>query len=111
MAEDLEKLLDRFKRDIVAHVDESSSGVQQSIEQATTRTESQFREVFSLLDGLFARFTKLDDELQALSAAVSRLESRSLSRAEFEREIEKLRERISHLQHHLDEVEKMHREN
>lgn len=75
MAEDLEKLLDRFRRDLVTHVDESADGVRQSIEQSNARTESQFRQVFSLLDALFARFSKLHGELGALSTAASRLES------------------------------------
>lgn len=111
MAEDLEKLLEQFSRDIGAHVDESADGLRGRIDELQSQTDSRFREVFSHFDALYTRFDKAGDELQALSAAVSRLETRSLSRAEFEREVEQIRGKIGHLQHRLDDLEKMHREN
>ncbi len=107
MADDISKLLARLHSEMVS----GFAGVRQEVSDLRDEMNSRFRESFSHSDAIYARFDRLETEYQALSAAISRLETRSLSRAEFEREVEQLRGRIDHLQHRLGELEKMHKEN
>jgi chromosome segregation ATPase len=111
MADDIEKLLERFRNDIVSHVESSEGKVREELRGVRDEIGGLRREMFTHFDEIYARFDRLETEYQSLSAAVARLEAKSLSRAEFEREIEQLRGRISHLQHRLDELEKTQREN
>ncbi|MBW3566139.1 MAG: hypothetical protein KY459_15630 [Acidobacteria bacterium] len=111
MADDIAKLLERFRNDIVSHVDSSEGKVREELRGMRDDLGELRREMFTHFDQIYTRFDRLESEYQSLSAAVARLETRSLSRAEFEREIEQLRGRISHLQNRLDELEKTHREN
>ena len=107
MADDVSKLLQRLQSEIISGFD----GVRRDVSDLRDEMNSGFRDVLSHFDGIYARFDRLETEYQSLAAAVARLETRSLSRAEFEREVEQLRSRVHQLEHRIDELEKMQREN
>ena len=105
--DEVSTLLKAMQREMISRFDAAER------ERTAMRDEvsNRFREAFSHFDAIYVHFDKLESETASLSASVSRLETRSLSRAEFESVIEDLRGRVHQLQHRLDELEKTQREN
>jgi chromosome segregation ATPase len=111
MAENLESLLDRFRRDIATHVDSGLADLRQQNVELRADLNAFRREMLSHLDEIYRRFDRLDTEYHALVAAVSRLEALPPDKAELQREIEHLRGRIHQLEQRLDDLERSAREN
>ena len=96
MAEDLFQVLTRFHREVVLPDLDSRIGV---------KIDTLRDEMLSHFDAVYKRLDRLESEYQALSAAVARIEARMVSRAEFEREISDLKQRVNDLQERIARLE------
>lgn len=62
--------------------------------------------MLSHFDALYQRFDRLESEYHALSEAVARLETRSVSRVEFEQAIHELKARVKDLEQRILDLER-----
>ncbi len=111
MADDLRALLEQLQAGIASHVDSAVGSIRAEMSQLREEMRAGHRETLSHFDAIYVRFDRLESEYKALAAAVARLEERAMTRAEFEREIERLKSLVEHLQQRLSELERTSREN
>lgn len=103
MPDDLLGVLTRFHREVVLPDIDSRIG---ALSRELRGEISGLRnEMLSHFDAVYKRFDRLESEYQALSAAVARLEARSVTRAEFQAEVDNLKMRVKQLEQRIAELE------
>lgn len=111
MSEEILKLLDQVRRDIASQIETGIDGLRTQVSSLQDEVTGTRREALTHFDSVYVRFDRLEDEYQALVAAVARLETRSLNRADFDRELDQLKSRVQQLEHRLQELERSSRQN
>ncbi|MGK2858101.1 MAG: hypothetical protein ACSLFQ_12940 [Thermoanaerobaculia bacterium] len=111
MSEEILKLLDQVRRDIASQIETGINGLRTQVSGLQDEVAGARREALTHFDSLYVRFDRLENEYQALVAAVARLEARSLNRADFDRELDELKSRVQQLEQRLQELERSARQN
>lgn len=99
MGDDLLSILTRFHQGVVL------PDLDQRLGQVREETSALRREMLAHFDEMYRRFDRLETEYQALAAAVARLEARSVTRAEFNEEVEGLRARVKELERRIAQLQ------
>lgn len=102
-SDDLYAALLRFHREVA--LPDVQRAVRNEVEALRDELRSHRSDTLSHFDAMYQRFDHLDSEYHALASAVGRLETRSVSGAELQREIDGLKSRMKVLEQRIADLE------
>lgn len=98
MADDVLSILTKFHREVAL------PDLDQRIGLVREETSALQKEALSHFDEMYRRFDRLESEYQALAAAVTRLETRGMTRVAFDREVDGLKTRVKDLEQRIEQL-------